>query len=101
MRGFGMSPISSPSGTPSIFGFCFMPSYQYRVTGGMEPRAGNSNLMVELFGNMKLLAPSFLMHSTLVGAPSFKAIFGAPRMWQAISPRAPQPKSKKPRQLNG
>ena len=29
------------------------------------------------------------------------AMFGAPRMWQAISPSAPQPKSKKPRQLKG
>ena len=34
-----------------------------------------------------------LMHSTLVGAPSCSAMFGAPRMWQAMSPSAPQPKS--------
>ena len=59
----------------------------------MLPRAGKSNRMIDFFGNMKLLAPSFLMHSTLVGAPSRSAMFGAPRMWQAMSPSAPQPKS--------
>ena len=60
---------------------------------GMEPRAGNSNLITDFLGNMKLLAPSFMMHSTLVGAPSFSAMLGAPRMWQAMSPSAPHPKS--------
>ena len=30
---------------------------------------------------------------TLVGDPSLSATLGAPRMWQAMSPRAPQPKS--------
>ena len=88
-----MSPTSSPSGTPSNLGISFSPSCQKSVTGGMEPRAGNSNRMVELFGNMKLLVPSFLMHSTLVGAPSLSARLGAPRIWQAMSPSAPQPKS--------
>ncbi len=59
----------------------------------MEPRAGKSNRMIDFFGNMKLLVPSFMMHSTLVGLPSLSAMFGAPRMWHAMSPRAPQPKS--------
>ena len=59
----------------------------------MLPRAGKSNRMIDFLGNMKSLVPSFLMHSTLVGDPSFSAILGAPRMWQAMSPSAPQPKS--------
>src|SRR5947207_9015743 len=76
-------------------------SYQKILTGGMEPRAGKSNRMTDFFGNMKELVPSCLRHSTLLGAPSISAMLGAPRMWQAISPSEPQPKSKKPRQAKG
>ncbi len=67
----------------------------------MLPRAGKSKRTIDFVGYMKVLVPSFRMHSTLVGAPSRSARFGAPRIWQAMSPIAPQPKSKNPRQLKG
>src|SRR5262249_58923557 len=89
----GRSPTSSPSGTPSIFGDSVRPSYQNTFTGGIEPRAGKSNRMTDFFGNMNELAPSLLTHSTLLGAPTRNARFDAPRMWHAMSPSAPQPKS--------
>ncbi len=64
-------------------------------------RAGNSNTVTDFLGKAKLLLPSCLITSTLVGAPSISAMFTAPRRWQAMSPSGPQPKSKNPRQLNG
>src|ERR1035438_2455935 len=91
----GGSPSHSPSGTPGIFGLSFNPSYQKIFSAGMSPQAAKSYRSPEPFGNMKGLTPSFLTHSTLV---TFRfdrcsAMFGAPRMWHAISPSAPQPKS--------
>src|ERR1039457_2318722 len=62
-------------------------------------RAGNSKTVIECLGNAKGLLPSCLMTSTLLGAPSKRAMLTAPRIWQAISPRGPQPKSKKTRQF--
>ena len=83
---YGRSPRYSPVGTPGSSGVFSRPSYQKSFTAGILPRAGKSNRMIDFLGNMKSLAPSFLMHSTLVGDPSFSAMLGAPRMWQAISP---------------
>src|ERR1019366_676700 len=90
----GGSRSHSPSGTPGIFGFSFRPSYQNTFNAGMSPYAAKSYRMTEPLGNMKGLTPSFLMHSTLTTfrLERWSAMFGAPRMWHAISPRAPQPK---------
>ena len=76
-------------------GFSFSPSYQNTFSAGMLPCAAKSNRMTDAFGNMKGLMPSFLMHSTLMSLrlDRWSAMFGAPRMWHAMSPSAPQPKS--------
>src|SRR5262245_14259137 len=96
-------PISgSPSGRSfGRYAASDRASYQKTLTGGILARAGNSKRVTDFFGNWKGLLPSCEITSTLVGAPSIRAMFTDPRMWHAISPSAPQPKSKKPRQLNG
>src|ERR1035438_7675296 len=81
----GRSPRYSPLGTPGISGGAVNPSCQNSFSGGMLPRAGKSNRMIDFLGNMKSLAPSLWMHSTLVGVPSFKARFasgGLPQRWR-------------------
>src|SRR6185437_10140853 len=107
------SPVVAPNepGPPmsvSVFGISLgqyagplCPSYQYTVTGGISPRAGNSKRVTVVFGNVNELRPSCFTSSTLVGLASFRAMLGAPRMWHAISPIDPHPKSRKPRQLKG
>src|SRR5690349_8031099 len=96
-------PISgSPSGrSGGLYAASERASYQKTFTGGIFPRAGNSKRVTDFLGNWKGLLPSCEITSTLLGAPSSNAIFTEPRMWHAMSPSAPQPKSKKPLQLNG
>src|ERR1039457_433756 len=89
----GRSPRYSPLGTPGISGFSVNPSYQNSFSAGMLLRAGKSKRMVDFLGNMKSLAPSLGIPSTLGGTPGFKGRVGAPRIGPAVSPRAPQPKS--------
>src|SRR6201996_8807606 len=76
-------------------------SYQKIFTGANAPRCGKSKRVTEREGNMIGLLPSCLIPSTLVGAVNCSDMFTAPKICSAISPIAPQPKSKKPRQLKG
>ena len=85
------SPINSPSGMPSNLRNSFRLSCQKILTGGMLPRAGKSKRSTVCCGNVYLPGPTFLMHSTLVGAPSRIAMLGVPMMWHAMSPTAPHP----------
>ena len=78
---FAGSPRTSSSASPfGRGGGVNMPSYQKILTAGIVPRAGKSKRMMDFFGYVKSLLPSCFRHSTLVGAPSISAMFGAPRM---------------------
>ena len=67
----------------------------------MVRRAGNSKRTMDLVGKASAVRPSWRTHSTLVGWASCSAQLAPSRMWQAMSPRAPQPQSQKPRHLKG
>src|SRR5260370_41195671 len=65
----------------------------------MSPWGAKSNRMVDAFGNIKGLTPSFLMHSTAMTLrlDRCRAMLGAPRLWQSMQPRPPPPNSSEPR----
>src|SRR5687768_8936520 len=81
------------------------PSYQYIVTGGADPRAGNSYVAVIASGYV----PGFCgdpPHGVddalmLVGYVRPSAQYGWSMRWAPMSPIALTPKSTQPRQLNG
>src|SRR5438876_437550 len=98
-----------PAGSSAGAGGIRPPSYQVIRTGGRSPRAGNSYVMIEAIGNVSKLGfmsgktePSSVQRaSTDVGVPSPSAQTGWSMMWQPMSPNAPVPKSRQPRQLWG
>src|SRR5581483_3514172 len=78
------------------------PSYQVSVqAGNMSPRAGKLERIIDQEGAMSSFKGEESTSSTLLGAPSFSAQFAPSMTWQPMSPKAPQPKSHQPRQLNG
>src|SRR5262245_42547951 len=76
------------------------PSYHVIVTGGIAPRAANSERTMLHFGQVSALTPDDSA-STETGASSFSAQYAASALWQPMSPGAPVPKSHQPRQLKG
>src|SRR5580692_8508868 len=96
------------SGLPSAksAGGFFPPSYQVRVTGGrvlpdaFEIRSGNWNRMICQAGADCCVTP-LEVASTETGAPNSSAQYAESTMWQAMSPKAPEPKSHQARQSCG
>src|SRR5262249_31328917 len=94
-------PLLAGSMPPSSsFAGRLPPSYHVSVSAGRLPRAGNQYLMIDHFGYMILLWPDDSA-STAIGSRKSRAMNGWLSVWQAMSPRAPVPKSQKPRQANG
>src|SRR5262245_13529204 len=73
----------------------FPPSYQVTVTGGILPRAGNSERTILHLGHVSEFTPEDSA-SIEMGASSFNAQYAASELWQPMSPGAPVPKSHQP-----
>src|SRR5262245_40205442 len=88
----------SPS--PSSSGGRRLPVHQVKLTGGRPARSGNPYLTSSAAGNPSALAadPSA---EILVGARKSSPENTESRMWQAMSPKPPVPKSRKRRHANG
>src|SRR5881409_605386 len=77
-----------------------LPSRHTTVTGGRLPFAANEYVMREQAGAVSL--NSFVDSASIRdGYPRLSVQNDASIEWQAISPRAPVPKSHQPRHLNG
>ena len=67
----------------------------------LDARGDRSNTNAELPGNVSPSnRPGFFVAVTATGSQSFSAMTGIFVVWQAMSPRAPVPKSTQPRHLN-
>ena len=96
----GVSAVArvTSSAGGSTFALSFFPSYQWSVTAGIDPRAGNSIVTCAHAGHVSLFTPP-ASAEIRVGWPSRSAMNAMFAVWQAMSPMAPVPKSQNPRQL--